>query len=145
MVPHEPRHPAVALSKGRMISESVKLPCTFGPTLHGELTLSVIMGKRRDAGSMSWRYEPQSAAHLARLGGVSSGAVLSGAVLSGAVSGAVSTGVAISGALFSGGVFSGTSQRTPIGGRRSAAEAGRPCQPTEAASTLPRLPTSEPP
>ncbi len=37
------------------------------------------------------------------------------------------------------------SQSTPVGGTRSTAEAGRPCQGSSTATTSPRLPTPEPP
>jgi len=40
---------------------------------------------------------------------------------------------------------SGASQSTPVGGSRSAADAGRPCQVLSCATTSPRLPTPEPP
>ena len=38
-----------------------------------------------------------------------------------------------------------SSQSTPVGGTRSTADAGRPCQGSELASAAPRLPTPEPP
>lgn len=41
--------------------------------------------------------------------------------------------------------LSGASHSTPVGGRRSAADAGLPCHICGSASTTPRLPTPEPP
>ena len=75
----------------------------------------------------------------------------SGTVTAGVVSPTTSGANAATGAAcpmsaaWPGSVRSGASHSTPVGGRRSAADAGRPCHTCGSASTTPKLPTPEPP